>query len=45
MQTPKEKNMDNEIKTKRHTSSIVSDIEVKKSCYFNKELEFFINNF
>ena len=39
MKTPKETN--HEIKTKRYSFSLVSDTDLKKSCF----LLFFINNF
>ena len=42
MQTPKETN--HEIKTKKYTFSLVSDIDVEKSCFFI-ELKSLINNF
>ena len=32
-------------KTKRHTFSLVSDIDAEKNCFFNEELKFLINNF
>ena len=43
MQTTKETN--HEIKTKRYTFSLVSDTDVKKSCFFYADLKSLINSF